>query len=64
MSLKIWLPLNGTLENKGVSNINIVNENATINTAGKIGSCYSFNGSGYRIHLSGDDLFKCIKGGN
>ena len=67
MSLKVWLPLNGDLENKGVSNITVTNtdanEIATVNTEGKIGSCYSFNGSGTRIHLSGTDLFNCIKGG-
>ena len=45
MSLKVWLPLNGDLENKGISNFPVTNNGATVNTSGKIGSCYSFNGS-------------------
>ena len=40
MSLKIWLPLNGDLENKGASAITITNKGATINNNGKIGQCY------------------------
>ena len=45
MSLKVWLPLNGNLNNQGLSNIKIINNGATIDTSGKIGSCYSFDGS-------------------
>ena len=45
MSLKVWLPLNGTLENKGISNVTVTNNGATVNTSGKIGSCYSFSGN-------------------
>ena len=42
MSLKVWLPLNGNLTQQGASNASITNTSATINTAGKIGSCYQF----------------------
>lgn len=45
MALKVWLPLTGDLENIGVSDIAITNNGATVNTSGKIGSCYAFNGS-------------------
>lgn len=45
MALQVWLPLNGDLHNQGLSNIVISNNGASINTSGKIGSCYSFNGS-------------------
>ena len=45
MSLQVWLPLNGSLENLGLSDINITNNGATVNDSGKIGKCYSFNGS-------------------
>ena len=45
MSLKVWLPLNGNLNNQGLSNIKIINNGATIDPSGKIGSCYSFDGS-------------------
>ena len=47
MALKIWLPLNGSLENKGTTDVTITNNGATVNTSGKIGSCYEFNGSSY-----------------
>ena len=36
MSLVVWLPLNGTLENKGISNAKVTNNNATIDTDGKM----------------------------
>lgn len=45
MGLKVWLPLNGNLENKGCDSLTLANTGASINTSGKIGSCYSFNGS-------------------
>ena len=47
MALRVWLPLNGTLENKGVSNVTVTNNGATVDSAGKIGSCYYFNGSAW-----------------
>ena len=45
MSLQVWLPLNGDLHNYGLSNINIINNGATIDNNGKIGKCYSFDGT-------------------
>ena len=45
MSLVVWLPLNGDLHNQGCSNVSVTNTSATVNTAGKIGSCYSFGTS-------------------
>ena len=47
MALRIWLPLNGNLENKGISDITVTNNGATVDNNGKIGKCYSFNGSSY-----------------
>lgn len=47
MSLRVWLPLTGTLENKGLSNITITNNNTTINVNGKIGKCYEFGTNKY-----------------
>lgn len=45
MSLRVWLPLNGDLRNNGLSDVTVTNNNATIDNNGKIGKCYSFNGS-------------------
>ena len=62
MALRVWLPLTGTLENKGISNVTVTNNGATINVNGKIGSCYAFNGNNYYISLVGQQLFDCFKG--
>lgn len=45
MSLRVWLPLNNNTNNYGLTNITVTNNGATINTSGKIGSCYEFNDS-------------------
>ena len=40
MGLRVWLPLTGTLENKGISNYNIIKaDTVTFSTNGKIGQC-------------------------
>ena len=52
MSLQVWLPLNGDLHNQGLSNITMTNANATLDNNGKIGSCYSFDGSSDRCYSS------------
>ena len=44
MSLQVWLPLNGNLENQGLSNITITNNGATVDNNGKIGKCYKCSG--------------------
>lgn len=54
MALQIWVPLNGDLHNQGLIDASFTNSNATINTAGKIGSCYSFNGSNAQIYAVHD----------
>lgn len=51
MSLIVWLPLNGNLENQGLSNVIVTNNGATVDNNGKIGKCYSF-GSSKRITVS------------
>ena len=52
MSLKVWLPLDGDLRNLGASDVEIVNNGATIDNAGKIGKCYYFNGSAQYLQLN------------
>ena len=51
MSLIVWLPLNGDLENQGLSNVTVTNNGATIDNNGKVGKCYSFNGSSSKISM-------------
>lgn len=45
MSLVVWLPLNGNLENKGTSDLQFtaISTNTSINASGKIGQCYGNN---------------------
>lgn len=50
MSLCIWLPLTGHLNNQGISSITVSNLNATVASDGKLGQCYNFNGSSSRIY--------------
>ena len=45
MSLRVWLPLNKDLRQQGLANISMINHNTTLNTNGKLGSCYYFNGN-------------------
>lgn len=64
MSLQVWLPLNGDLHNYGLSDVTVTNNGATVNTNGKIGKCYSFDGSNSCIELNAPSLYNIIKGGN
>ena len=45
MSLRVWLPLNGTLDNQGLDDIVVTNNGATVDNSGKIGKCYNFDGN-------------------
>ena len=47
MSLQVWLPLNGNLNNQGLSDVTVTNSGATVDSNGKIGSCYSFDTGKY-----------------
>jgi hypothetical protein len=62
MSLRVRLPLDGNLENKGLDIATITNNGATIDNDGKTGQCYAFNGSTSYISIS--DVSKYIKGGS
>ncbi len=64
MSLQVWLPLNGDLHNQGLADITVTNNGATIDNNGKIGKCYSFDGSNSCIELNVPSLYNVIKGGN
>lgn len=51
MSLQVWLPLNGNLNNQGLSDVTVTNNGATVDSNGKIGSCYSFD-TGKRLTVT------------
>ena len=53
MSLQVWLPLNGDLNNQGLNGAAAITTNsATVNTNGKIGSCYLFDGTSNYMQFS------------
>ena len=52
MALRVWLPLNGNINNYGISDAIATNSGATVDNNGKIGKCYSFNGSSAKISTS------------
>lgn len=56
MALRVWLPLNGSLENKGISDYEIRSANIIIADDGKIGKCYSFNGSNSYINITNFEI--------
>ena len=49
MSLRVWLPLNGNLDNQGLDQVTVTNNGAIVDNNGKIGKCYYFNGSSYLV---------------
>lgn len=51
----VWLPLTGDLSNVGLEKMTITNNGAVVNTGGKIGSCYSFNGNDSNMVVSSID---------
>lgn len=59
MSLRVWLPLNGNLDNQGLDDITVTNHGATVDNSGKIGKCYSFGTSTSYLTLSNDAMNKC-----
>ena len=56
MSLQVWLPLNGNLENQGLADVTVTNNGATVDNNGKIGKCYSFDGTNDYITLICQDF--------
>ena len=48
MALRVWLPLNGNLDNKGLSNYTFnIGSNYTLDNNGKIGQCYKYLNSSF-----------------
>lgn len=52
MSLVVWLPLNGNLNNQGLSDVTVTNSGMTVNNSGIIGQCYTTTADGNGIVLS------------
>ena len=63
MALRVWLPLNGNLNNQGLSNTIVTVSGATINNNGKIGKTYLFDANDDYISIDSADLRDCFKGG-
>lgn len=60
MSLLVHLPLMGDLRNNGLyGDATVTNLNATVNSAGKLGSCYQFGTGASQISISPDGLKNC-----
>ena len=64
MALQVWLPLNGNLNNNGLSDVTVTNNGATVDDNGKIGKCYSFDGNDDFISISCSDLYNTFSGGS
>ena len=62
MALQVWLPLNGNLENRGLSNTTVAVSGAAVDNSGKIGSCYKFDGSDDYISINSSILYSAFKG--
>ena len=58
MGLQVWLPLNGDVNNQGLSGLTVTNNTATVNNNGKIGKCYSFSSTSMQLTL--DSNFKAL----
>lgn len=52
MALRVWLPLNGNLENKGLSKIILPTTNLNTYENGKIGQCLSLNNNSQSFTVS------------
>lgn len=49
MGLQVWLPLQGNLENKGLSKVTLTTSGTPTIEDGKIGQCYTFNENSYLL---------------
>lgn len=53
MPLQVWLPLLGNLDNQGLnSSVVVTNGGATVDSNGKLGKCYNFDGTDDKITLT------------
>ena len=62
MALRVWLPLNGNLNNYGLSDVTVTNNGATVDDNGKIGKCYKVTSQqslGYIPNFNNKGLSLC-----
>ena len=52
MSLRVWLPLNGNINNQGLADVTVTLNGPVVDNNGKIGKCYNFDGTNDRISCS------------
>lgn len=52
MALQVWLPLTKDLRQQGLSDVTVTNNGATFDSSGKLGGCYSFDGTDDRIYAN------------
>lgn len=52
MALQIWMPLTGNLNNQGLDDVEYSSINLSVDSSGKIGSCYSFDGNSSIINFN------------
>ena len=64
MALRVWLPLNGNLNNQGLGNCAVTNSGATIDNSGKIGKTYLFDANDDFISIDSADMRNIFKGGS
>lgn len=66
MSLRVWLPLNRSLENQGLDNVVVVaGTNTTFETNGKIGKCLASTGStSNNVQITISNLETILANGN
>lgn len=60
MALKVWLPLNGNIENKGLSNVSSYSGSTPVYSAGKIGQCLEGSSGEIAFHFDDTNLIKNI----
>jgi len=64
MALIHWWPLNGDTKDYGLNPVVLTNNGATVDDSGKIGTCYSFDGSDDYLSVNSTDLYSIFSGGS
>lgn len=60
MALLVWFPLNGNIENKGLSNVSSYSGSTPVYSAGKIGQCLEGSSGEIAFHFDDVDLIENV----